>query len=311
MRTSPARTLVIAAIALVAVAAVAGALIGSSSGSASGHAESLGARASVGSIELAYPTSWRRQDTSPAVPGLRIAGPIRLAASTDGSTGVVAGQVAATGPTLLPQSFLARLPSHKPVATAVKLGDHAAFRYRALTPRGSTGPVTAYTVPTSKGVATIACTSGPRAPSSFASRCDAVATSLILHGVTTYPLGADPRYTRPLRSAIATLNARRRAAGTRLHAAKTPAAQARAAAALAGAYGAVHTKLAGISPGPAAADLHAALVNATADAATGYSALAAAARRHSKPGYAKARSAIASSERAVGAQLAALRARGY
>jgi serine/threonine-protein kinase len=311
MPRRPARAFVGASLAVVAVAAVAGALIGSAGGSPSPKADSLGARASVGSVDLAYPTSWRREDTNPAVPGLRFNDPVRIAASNDGATGVVAGQVATTGPTLLAQSFLARLPDRTPTGTAVRLGGHAAYRYPGLRPRGLGGSMTAYTVPTSKGVATIACITGPQPAPSFASRCDAVASSLVLHGVTIYPIGANPRYSRALSSALGTLNAQRGAVGSRLTAAKTPAAQATAAGTLALAYGAARKRLAAVSPGPVASDVHARLLTALASASAGYGALAAAARRHSKAGYAKARGAIVAADRSLKTQLTALRTRGF
>jgi hypothetical protein len=305
------RQLLLAGLALVVAAAAAGGLIGQAGGSSPRRAASLGASASVGSVEVSYPASWHRDDVQPSMPGIRFTDPIRIAASGHGSSGVIAGQVAATGPTLLPNTFLKGLSGGAPKPSPVRLGEYAAYRYPGIRPRGTTATATVFVVPTSKGVATIACVAGAHAPQSFLSSCDAVAASLTLHGVKTYPLGADPHYTRILHSTVNTLNTRRRSGARLLHAAKTPAAEARAATMLSLAYAGAAKQLRSVSPGPAAADLHAALGTALSSAAGGYGAFAAAAGRHARPAFRRAQRGIRAAERAVNKQLTALRARGY
>ena len=69
--------------------------------------------------------------------------------------------VDATGPTLLPASFRARL-SGQPEGDPVALGDLDALRYEGLQPKGASRPVTVYAVPTTDGVATVTCSASRR-----------------------------------------------------------------------------------------------------------------------------------------------------
>ena len=102
---------------------------------------------------------------------------------------------AATGPTLLPQSFLARL-SGTPRPVAVKLGAVTAYRYAGLTATGPAQRLTAYVVPTDAGIATIACVGAAAAASPD---CERIATSLDADPTSASHLIGTPAYLAPER----------------------------------------------------------------------------------------------------------------
>ena len=65
----------------------------------------------------------------------------------------------------------------------MQLGSLQSYRYRELQPNGFDRSLTLYTVPTSAGVATVACYRGSGTASSFARQCEGVATTLELNGL--------------------------------------------------------------------------------------------------------------------------------
>ena len=106
-------------------------------------------------------------------------------------TAVVAGMSAATGPRLVPASVEAG------EAERVRLGALAALRYPAA--RIGDAPATLHAVPTSDGVATVACLGDAAgADGDLAATCDAMAASLRLRGATAFGLDPDPRYAAAL-----------------------------------------------------------------------------------------------------------------
>ena len=90
-------------------------------------------------------------------------------------------KVDATGPALLPAESrstgcLGATPDGDCRCTSAAL---EALRYRNLKPRGLDGSLQLYVVPTTRGVATVACTTpaGPEA-AGFLTNCESVATGL-------------------------------------------------------------------------------------------------------------------------------------
>ena len=142
-------------IAAAVLALVAGLLLGGSSGS-SGTA--FNDSASAGYIELSFPSSWQRLGSLPTVPGLTFSQPLAL--STGSATGasstysatsgqrLLAGEVGASGPSLLPAAFTTTLNGTLPHPEPVKLGAYEAYRYSGLSVHGLASPLTLYTVPT-------------------------------------------------------------------------------------------------------------------------------------------------------------------
>jgi serine/threonine-protein kinase len=294
-----------------AVLAVAlGLLLGGGSGSSG---TSFGNSASAGSVELSFPASWQHLASAPTIPGLTFSQPLALgqggAAASASAQRLVAGQVSASGPSLLPSAFAGNLSGALPRPEAVRLGEVQAYRYSGLSVRGMSGPLTLYAVPTSGGVATIAClgatASGP------ATQCAQIAATLKLSGAKAFGLAPSASYAAALGRTFATLHGAVSAGEARLHSASSAAAQAAAAAQLAATYAAASRAIAELSVSPAVAGANATISRSLAAVGRGYTALASAARSGDDAAYARARAAILSARAAVAKALVTVGQAGY
>jgi serine/threonine protein kinase len=302
--------LVVAATAVLAVAA--GLLVGdreSSTPAPSRPAPRLASSAGNDALALRFPEPWRQTNRPPAIEGLDLARPVALDAGTGGA-GVVAGRTTATGPTLLPAAFVKRL-ADRPAGEPVRLGAVQALRYRGLRP-GESGPaLTVFAVPTSRGVATIACHAPAAAAAAFEADCERVAASLELSGAKAYALGPQAGYARRLDRALTALAAARSRDRRALAGAKTQGGQARLAGALAAAHDRAADALARLAVTPADAGAHAALVAAVRRARGGYARMARAARRHDARGFAAGERTVRDGDAMLRKALAALKDLGY
>jgi hypothetical protein len=259
-----------------------------------------------GQLSLAFPKDeWRRAPRTERVRGLTFEDPIALESSEPESPGELrAGMLrSAEGPLLLPNAFVAGL-SARPRPEQVRLGSLAALRYRGLRGKGVEGPFTLFVVPTDRGAAGVACLggrseTGTAAERTFLRRCEEVATTLELGASRPRPLGRDRAYAAAAARTLGRLDARRARERRRLGAATLPAAQARAAARLAGAYRAAGAAVGKLKPGLVARPAHRALVAALGRAGAGYSALAAAARTGNRRAYARAAAVVTRAEAQV------------
>jgi hypothetical protein len=305
---APSRRLngrVIAILAGCAVVAVAiGYLVAPSSKKTTPPA-ALSNSASSGPVQLRFPSAWHQSAAGPQVPGLKLGDQIALAGAPAGAA-VLAGMSDATGPKLLSKALLARL-GKDPKHDSVRLGSAAAYRYKGLQASSPAQRLTLYAVPTTAGVATLACV-GPAASSPD---CEAVATTLRLKGVKAFPLGPNANYAKALNKAITTLNARALAGRRQLAKARTRATQAKAATALAGAYRTAASALRGVPVSPADRAANDALLTALQTTNSAYARLASAANRGQQGAYAKAQAAVAAGERAVNSAIGAMRDLGY
>jgi len=309
---SPAATrgrLVSAALVAAVIAAVLGFLLG---GSSSSSGESFGNSASAGDLELAFPSSWQRAGSAPTVPGLSFSQPLALSATAAGASAgqrLLAGEVAAAGPSLLPASFSSYVNGTPPHGEPVQLGSLQAYRYPNLSVKGLSGPLTLYTVPTSAGVATIACL----APSTRAAttQCSQIAATLKLSGASAYGLGASQQYASSLAHVYSTLQSAASAAAGRLSSATSAAAQATAAGQLAAAYNAAASSLRALGVSPAVKELNANLASALAAVGHDYTSLASAASAGDEGSYARASSAISRDRKHAESALGALSQAGY
>jgi predicted Ser/Thr protein kinase len=304
------------AIALLAVlgaaAAIGGFLIGNGGGDSEETAEPFGNSASAGSVEVSFPARFSRVSEAPEVPGVRFRESVVLAASAPRGARLVAGQVAASGPALLSAGLERRLPDPAPTGETVRLGDLQALRYPQLEPRGLDGTLQLYAVPTTAGVATIACT-GPAgdAGASFRRDCESIATTLRLTGAEAYSLGPQPAYARFLRSTLGELNRSVSSGTAQLREAGTPDEQAAAAAALAGDYRRASEAVLAAEVSPRDAAANRSLGGALERTGSAYAAAAEAARANDAAGYAAAERRVARSQRAVQAALSEFEQLGY
>jgi len=302
----------LAAIVAAVVAAAVGFLLG---GGSSGSGEAFSNTASAGDLELSFPASWQHLASAPAIPGLAFSQPLALAptasSTSSGASGerLVAGEVSASGPSLLPAAFTSALGGAPPHAEAVRLGALQAYRYSGLSVQGLAGPLTLYAVPTAGGVATVACVAAGDAAKS--TQCSQIAATLKLNGTTAFGLAPSPRYAAALASVLAKLNGAASAGAASLRAATSASAQAAAASRLATAYSSASGAIGRLEASPAVQGLGASLAGSLAALAHGYSALAAAARAGEEGAYGAATRAIAAGRGRASSALAALRQAGY
>jgi serine/threonine protein kinase len=288
-----------AAIALVlalgVVAAVVGFAVGSSGSSKS--TAKLVNTASVGHLQLRYPSGWQLGSSAASVPGLSFGEPLAIAA-TNGQASVTAGEVrSATGPTLLPASFREKVEGQLPKGEAVKLGALEGYRYEGV--RAGGGALTLYTVPTTAGVATIACRGGEE--------CGPIAATLRLVGATPEGLGPSAGYASRLTGVLGKLRVPLGA----LNRASTQAGQASAAQRIAHAFSTAARELAQTPPPPAAGEAHPKILAAVRGLSTAYGRLASAARSNDSGAYARAKTDVATGSGALQDALRGLRTLGY
>jgi hypothetical protein len=302
----PSRVLAIGALVIGVLVLVGGFLIGNSGGGDKEPALSNSATSS--DVGLSSPTGWQR-GSAPDLAGMKFENPLALTKTGKAGTGVVAGQVAATGPTLLPAALLRKLSSTPKTGDPVKLGKVAAYRYKDLKPSGSDSAITVYAIPTDAGVATVACYR-PKEQAADAD-CERIAGSLTLERGKAYPLEPIASYGTAVGKAVSSLDSARTSGRKALSSAKSAKAQATAATQLASSYRSAASSLAGLKVSPAVADANAAIVSALRDTATAYSSLASAARAGQPKNYTAASSKVDSGEAAVQKAVAGLKELGY
>jgi hypothetical protein len=302
-RRAPAAVAGLGAVAVVAAAAAGLALGG---GGEEDAAPDPGRRTvSAGPVSVQAPGDWRRT-SPPAVPGLALDEAVALKPA-EGAGTVVAGLADGRGPTLLPPAMVDRLPE-TPEPRTVRLGRLEAYRYADLRPEGAAEPLTAvYATPTDRRVAVLACVGLPRAGG-----CDAIAASLSLgDGVRPVGLGPHRAFGAAIGAATRRLARSRSAALRRWRAARTPAAQARAADDAARAYRRAAAAVGRAPVTPLERDAQPAIRTAFVAAGRAYGEVARAARADARGRYRRATAAAARRDAAARRALAALRPLGY
>jgi hypothetical protein len=295
-------------------------VVGFLAGGSGGGGETAGGAATVatagGDVALKVPQGWSRVGQPPDVPGLSLAKPVAYApGGRDGGTGVLFGVVkdAADNSTLLAAPFLQALGDVPKPSGAVRIGsgDVQAYRYDNLRPNNFDRAVTVYAVPTSAGVATLACLAPPASAAGFKADCDGIANTLGLKSGDAFPVGPSKAYADAVGKALGDVNAALKSGSAKLKSAKTPGDQAAAARSISGAYGKAAKSLAGLELSPADRGANARLVKALQGAGAGYAKAAAAAGKKDKAAFARAGKTIAAAEKEVAGALAGLKAAGY
>jgi len=297
------------AAALLAVAA--GFLLGGGGGSSG---ETFGDSASAGNVELSFPAGWQRLASAPAIPGLAFSQPLALASSASSTAGasaqrLVAGEVSASGPSLLPGAFTAALNGALPRPEPVRLGALEGYRYGGLSVHGLAEPLTLYAVPTASGVATIACLGATAARP--AAQCAQIAATLKLNGTTAFALTPSPQYAAALRRTFGALRSAAGAGTSRLRSASSATAQAAAATQIAAAYRSASSALGQLTVSPAVRSVNASVASSLAALGRDYATLAAAAQTGDEAAYTQAERALGRDRARAANALAALRQAGY
>jgi Protein kinase domain len=299
----------LAVVAAALIAAAVGAVLGGGRGSSS---HPYGNSASAGNIELSFPSTWQRTAPAQAIPGLAFSETIALA-PTGAPAGerLLAGEVNARGPSLMPSGLLAEL-AHPPASpAAVRLGDVDAYRYSDLSVRGLPATLTLYVVPSTAGVATVACLGGSAATSAYTQECAQIAATLRLSGASAFALTASPQYAGALSRALGSLQSALAGAGSRLHSASSVSAQAAAAKEIASAFENAGVSLARLPVSPSIGGANANLASALKATGAGYGALAGAARAEDGAAYAQASRVLSRSQARIASALGELRKAGY
>jgi serine/threonine protein kinase len=298
------------------IAAVLAAVIGFVVGGSGGTKDSGGGNPTVASsnadVEALFPTGWTKASSAPKIPGMTLSEPIAMAPpDAKGGQSVVVGQVKqdAANPTLLPSGFLAALgldPGEVPPRAPVRLSRTKlqAYRYANLRPNGLSKAVTLFTVPTSAGVATLACVD-PGAD------CEAIANTLKLKAGSAFPVGPSKDYAAALDKTLGGLDKKVSSGRKRLQSAGTPKAQAAAAGDLASAYAAAAKTLGATEVSPADQSINAQLSGALKETGQAYAKLAAQARSGSKSGFKRVGATVQRAEQAIAGALESVQAAGY
>jgi predicted Ser/Thr protein kinase len=306
-------------LATLAVLAAAFGRPGSPTGSSGSPASAPVTTVAGPDMTLQVPRGWRRVRSAPDV-GLPLAHPV--AAGTGGQGGgpvvefgLVKGNAAANS-TLLPTAFLSstgQSSGSPPAHTAVRLPTQSlqAWRYAGLRPVGVARELTVYTVPTSAGVATVACAVPASQADAFGRQCDAIAGTLQLRKATAYPVGASDAYATTLNGTIGELQQTANSQETTLQNAQTLDGQAAAANELASAYDAAAGQLAALKLSPADKQANGALVTALRAAAAAYRKAGRAATAGDAAAYRAASAAIPPTTVQVNSALAGVAAAGY
>jgi hypothetical protein len=172
-----------------ALAALAGFIAGGAGTGGDDAGDAFRNSASAGSVELEFPDGWKRVAERPRVPGVRFKDALVLTKESQPGARLAAGQVEASGPSLLAAGLSHRLPGGAPAGDPVRLGRLQALSYHGLKPSGAAGELQLYAVPTSGGVATIACSAPAGAEAgAFRRDCERIASTLRLIGAKPYPL---------------------------------------------------------------------------------------------------------------------------
>lgn len=294
----------VALVAGLVVAAVLGFVL-SSGGGGGGAATAF----SNSNLAIKAPGGFTAIASPPAAEGLNLVDPVAVGAGGKAAgPGVLAGVVPAEADnsTLLPAGFVKalNLPPDELVGkrTAVKLGGELqAYKYPDLTAKGLPGKTTVFAVPTSGGVATIACFGAPI-------DCDGVATTLTVKDLKPLPVGPNEAYAKVVADSLGGLSKAIAAGKGDLGDAKTSAG---AASKIRAAYAAAEKKLADAPAGPADRAANASLVAALQAAEKAYGSLSTAAKKKDRGAYSKAAKAVGKAEGDVSASLAQLKAAGY
>jgi hypothetical protein len=303
-----------AGIALVIALAVVGlGFLGYELGS-SGASESefaADSSASAGSIELGFPGDWERAGRPPQIPGIELDEAMRISPAEDKSNGLVAGNVNAEGPRLLPDAFVRRVEGGLSDGEPVELGNLEALRYQQVSLRGLDQVYSVYAIPTTEGVATLICFSDAAGQGTFLPECEDVVGTVEVSGARPYPLGPDPEYAKALNSRIEQIDSATEEQMTALNEAKTPGAQAKAAEALAAVYRDARESLGSEEVSPAAGPATAKVLGAMKDVQAAYAGLASAARSGDESAYEAASERVADGERSLEKALSGLAPLGY
>jgi hypothetical protein len=257
---------------------------------------------STSGISFAVPGTWSKSDSAPAVPGFD---GDQVAMSGPGGTAVVVGKSdrTAANSTLLADDLRAAAGSVPKGQTADLGGGLQALQYDGLgVGSGKTGTV--YAIPTTKGVATVACLAD-------AKTCASIASTVKITAGKPFEVGPSASFGNRVSRTLTTLSRREGAAASALRHAKSRGSQAGATGRLATSYNLAAKALRGAQLSPADVLLNAQLAAALKATGKRYAAAESRARHKDRSGYKRDGNAAVKAHRDVTASIAALKKAGY
>ena len=264
-------------------------------------------------IGLEYPSTWRLLPRPGEIAGLPLRDVIALepsdALALEPRVRLLAGMVDSTGARLLPTTADRRVrgtPDQEPV----RLGDHMAYRYRDVRWRGQAANMTLYVVPTTQGVATVACLA-PEWDRTRTAECEAIATTLRIEDGRALPLGPNRAFGSRLDAVLRRLDSSRRVERARLGRARTAAGQARRALDIAVLYDVAARDLTRGTAPAGTAGTRVSLARRLRAVGAAYRDLASAAMRRDRTAFNRARNAVMAQDAGVSSALKRLRSLGY
>ena len=301
-RARPGRLHLALAVAAALAAAIVGFLIAHSSGSSPTGPSALTHPFSAGVLSVDAPATWQQGASSVS----DLQDELSISPARGAGT-IVLGRTTAV-PTTLPATLLAELP-RAPAPAVVTLAGTRFYRYLGLQPRDGSGPVSVYVLPTTVGTVVAECL-GHGAGVGFASTCERVVSTLRLSSGTALAIGPSASYATGLDRAMTVLTKRVAEAAARLHTARTPQGQAKAANGAAAAYQSALSAVSALDAGMASAD-NQAVASALRSIAGGFQSLRTAALRNDAAGFAAAERTIASGQSSLQAAIGQLAKLGY
>ena len=285
---SSPRPAVFAVAAALILCAIAGVLLGRSTGE-----EAQASQVQSRALTVPLPEGWEPAAV-PAGDPFALSAAVAAAPAGDESSGLVVGRVADAA------AVDGRLRNASAPANAradVRLGELQAWRYEGLTPRPDV-VATAYLAPTTGGTLLIRCHAGPQNAATSLAECERMAATIGLRGERPLPLSTIDSRDEELAAAMTSLSRDRDAGRQRLARAELARGQAGVARDLERAYDRAARRVGQILTTNATAsyqELTGALT-ATADA---YGQLAVAAKDTDRSRYREAIAAVRESEQAV------------
>lgn len=181
----------------------------------------------AGDLRLALPEGWKEVGSGPTVAGFD---PAHTTFVSSLSSEVAFALIPPESPTLLPAALASRQDAAALRPSVLRSGGVRAYHY--VTAIGTNHVIDVFAVPTTRGTATVACSTSVYE----LGECQSVVASMRLARGSFLPLSADAAFLERLPAVVARLNAERSTLRARLTQAATADAGARVATRLAESY---------------------------------------------------------------------------
>jgi hypothetical protein len=268
--------------------------------------------ASVASVLLNYPSSWKQVASPVAIPGFTITHELSLAPGGDPAhAGLLAGGLAQRESTPLPAALVAAFRA-QPHTEVVSLLGSEAYRYPHVSLPGFNHELTLFAIPNPGSEGTdLACYASPGSAADMRT-CEHIVTTLTLVGQSqSYDLAPNETYARGLTTAVTLLDKQRVAMRREMSQQAPSLTLQRTAGRLAAVFGQTAASLSSLGPTLAVGRAHGALSASLLQARDAYKALAVAVASGGPAGVTAARQQVYAAEASVNRSLQGFALLGY